>query len=195
MKYELPENQGEILPNKLGLKTIKEIGLSEFEGFLKAEIIFTEALSSKTKFSVNYIQRLHKTALGHLYSFAGKFRDVNMSKAGFPFASARFLTDTMSQFQDEIFANLPGKYLNKEKLIRDIAIVHGELLVIHPFREGNGRTARILANLMMRKQGYESLRFEKIDEKQFDFYVAAVQKSAEKDYSKMIELIAFIFPE
>jgi len=37
MKYQIPNNQAEILPNILGLKTAKEIALSEFEGFLKAE--------------------------------------------------------------------------------------------------------------------------------------------------------------
>jgi cell filamentation protein len=89
---------------------------------------------------------------------------------------------------------LPNNYNNKEELIRDIAIVHGELFFIHPFREENGRTARMLANLMCRKQGYEALQFDKIDEKNFERYVLAVQKVAEKDYSKMIEIIEFIFP-
>jgi len=80
-------------------------------------------------------------------------------------------------------------------LIRDIAVVHGELLFIHPFREGNGRTARVLANLMSRKAGYGSLQFDKVDKAVFEKYVFAVQKSADKDYSKMIEFIRFIFPD
>ena len=41
MKYDSPTNQSEILPNLLGLQSIEEIGFSEFEGFLKAEIQFT----------------------------------------------------------------------------------------------------------------------------------------------------------
>jgi cell filamentation protein len=61
MKYKLPNNESEILPNLLGLKSAEDIGLSEFEGFLKAEILFTEKLSSGTKFSVKYIKDLHKT--------------------------------------------------------------------------------------------------------------------------------------
>lgn len=84
-----------------------EIALSEFEGFLKAEIVFTEKLSSRTKFTAAYIQKLHKTALMHLYSFAGNMRNVNLSKGGFPFASAKFLNSTMLQFQTEILASLP----------------------------------------------------------------------------------------
>jgi|GEM_PF-3196470 len=42
MKYEMPNDQGEILPNLLGLNTAEEIALAEFEGFLKTEIVLTE---------------------------------------------------------------------------------------------------------------------------------------------------------
>lgn len=194
MKYNVPNNESELLPNRLGLKTTEDIGLSEFEGFLKAEILLTEKLTARTKFSIKYIKKLHKTALKHLYSFAGEYRDVNMSKAGFPFPAAKFLPNSMTEFQDEVLSKLPSKYDNQDELIRDIAIVHGELLFIHPFREGNGRTARILANLMCRKQGYKALKFELIDEKLFPLYVEAVQQSANKQYGKMIKIIQAIFP-
>jgi len=194
MKYELPDSQKEVLPNLLGITSIEALGLSEFEGFLKAEIVFTEKLTKRTKFSVSYFLEVHKIALGHLYSFAGELRSVNMSKGGFLFAAAQYLPETMKQFESDILSKLPDTYTNVDELIRDIAIVHGELLFIHPFREGNGRTARIIANLMSRKQAHDALQFELIDEKRFPEYVAAVQKSAEKDYTPMIELIQSIFP-
>lgn len=195
MKYQVPDSQGEILPNLLGLKSLDEIALSEFEGFLKAEILLSESLTSRTKFNTAYILKIHKVALGHLYAFAGKYRDVNMSKAGFPFAAAKYLPDTMKSFDKEILSKLPNKYKDQDSLIKDIAAVHGELLVIHPFREGNGRTARILANLMSLKQGFGLLQFDKVGEKEFKFYVAAVQKATEKKYQKMEEFIRSIFPE
>lgn len=167
MKYELPGNQGEILPNLLGIKSGKEIALSEFEGFLKAEIILTETLTKQTRFNVSYILEVHSLALSHLYAFAGKYREVNISKESFPFAAARFLSQTMQTMEEEILVKLPNEYESKESLIHDIAVVHGELLVIHPFRERNGRTARIIANLMSRKQGYAALEFEKVGRKEF----------------------------
>jgi cell filamentation protein len=194
MKYKSPDSEDELLPNLLGLITQEEIGLSEFEGFLKAEIMLTESLSSRTKFNVKYILNIHKLSLEHLYAFAGKYRDVNLSKGGFPFAAAKFLPQTMSSFEDEILSGLPNKYASEDDLIKDIAVVHGELLFIHPFREGNGRTARVLANLMSRKAGYGSLQFDKVGKNEFEMYVQAVQKSADKDYNKMIEFIRFIFP-
>jgi len=194
MKYKSPDNQGDILPNLLGLTSIDKINESEFEGFLKAEIYFTEKLTNRTKFSKDYILKIHKMALGHLYVFGGKLRDVNMSKGGFPFAAAKFLPETMSAFDKDVLSIIPNKYRSSNELIRDLAIVHGELLFIHPFREGNGRTARLLANLMVRKAGYEGLMFEKVGKKEFSKYVAAVQDCANKDYNKMIEFIKSIFP-
>lgn len=169
--------------------------MSEFEGFLRAEIYFTEKLSARTKFDVKYILGLHKEALKHLYPFAGKLRSVNLSKGGFPFAAAKFLPESMSSLEKEILSRLKNNYKRREDVIRDIATVHGELLFIHPFREGNGRTARLLANLMSRKAGYESLKFENVGKKEFEKYVVAVQSCAKKDYNKMIEFIDSIFPD
>lgn len=195
MKYKSPDSQGELLPNLQGLKTLREVSASEFEGFLRAEIYFTEKLSAKTKFNVRYILSLHKESLKHLYPFAGKLRDVNLSKGGFPFAAARFLPETMLAFEKDVLSGLKTTYRDKAELIRDVATVHGELLFIHPFREGNGRTARMLANLMLRKAGYEPLKFERVGKKEFEHYVVAVQNCARKDYSKMVEFIESIFPD
>jgi hypothetical protein len=48
---------------------------------------------------------------------------------------------------------------------------------------------------MCRKQGYHSLQFEKVGKDEFEMYVSAVQKSADKDYAQMIDFIKAIFPE
>jgi cell filamentation protein len=40
-----------------------------------------------------------------------------------------------------------------------LAVVHGELILIHPFREGNGRCARLLAMLMGLQAGLPTLDF------------------------------------
>lgn len=84
MKYDLPGDEAEILPNILNLSSSEEISIAEFEGFLKAEIMLSEKLTSKTKFNLKYILQIHKLSLGHLYGFAGKLREVNISKGGFP---------------------------------------------------------------------------------------------------------------
>ena len=179
-KYTTNEEESQCLPNRLGLTRPGEIAEAEFEGFLLAEIMLTETLTTATRFDCQYIRNIHKLALKELYTFAGRYRTVNMSKGGFLFPSALFIPQSMQFFEDEILKKLP----------EDVAIVHGELLFIHPFREGNGRTARILANLMVRKQGYEGLRFDKIH---FRDYVVAVQRVSEKNYLPMQRIIETIF--
>lgn len=189
-KYTTNEAENELLPNLLGLTNREEIAEAEFEGFLTAEIVFTEHLNTHTHFNCKYIQDIHKLALGHLYTFAGKYRTVNMSKGGFLFPTARFIPESMQLFENEVLIKLPDEYADKYALIKDVARVHGELLFIHPFREGNGRTARILANLMVRKQGYEGLRFDKIN---FREYIIAVQRVSEKNYLPMERIIGNLF--
>ena len=192
-KYTTNKDESEILPNLLGLLTAEDIAASEFEGFLYAELFLSDKLSKRTKFNINYILKIHKLALGHLYTFAGKYRTVNMSKGGFIFPAAIFLPNSMNIFEQEVLKMLPNKYACKENLIADIAKVHAELLFIHPFREGNGRTARLLANLMAQKQGYPKLDFTKIASTYFDKYIYAVQMAANKEYGWMEDIIKMTF--
>jgi cell filamentation protein len=193
VKYSADPNEGEFLPNILNLSTKHDIDKAEFEGFLMAELTLTRELTIRTKFTVKYIKRIHQLALSHLYTFAGKYRTVNMSKGGFLFPSARFISSNMTLLEVELLSKLPNKYEDKSLLIKDIARVHGELLFIHPFREGNGRTARILANLMARKQGFEILKFENITSEIFPKYVMAVQSVADKNYQPMEDIIRLLF--
>ncbi|WP_222930276.1 Fic family protein [Larkinella punicea] len=115
---------------------------------MKAEIVLSGQLTNRTRFTSQYIQKIHKQALRHLYGFVGKWRDVNLSKGGFVFAAAHFLPNTMPSFEADILKILPNQYSDTGHLIHDLAVVHAEFLFIHLFREGNGRTARLLANLM-----------------------------------------------
>ena len=192
-KTSAAESEGDILPNKLGLITLHAIEKAEMEGFYVAYKILFEELNSRTKFNLKYILKIHKTALGHLYEFAGKARTVNMSKGGFLFPPAKFLSEVLVQFENDILLKLPKSYNSKEDLIKDIAIVHAELLFIHPFREGNGRATRLLASLMAAKAGYNLVGLEKFSKDNFNEYVSAVHQAAEKKYDKMTAIISSLF--
>jgi cell filamentation protein len=192
-KYHVNSGEDEILPNLLGLTNKKDIDKAEFEGFLFAELLFMRSLTNNTRFNIDFIKNLHFEALKELYSFAGELRSVNISKAGFLFPAAQFLNQSMHLFGTEILNNLPKTYKNEPDLISDIAKVHAELLFIHPFREGNGRTARILADLMSYKEGHGTLEWEKINNKIYPSYVAAVQSAAKKNYQPMVKIIELVF--
>ena len=112
---------------------------------------------------------------------------------------AQFLPTVMSSFETDILAILQNRYTNTDTFIHDLATVHAELLFIHPFREGNGRTARLIANLMCRKQGLNAPHWEKIEPNEaatihFTDYIIAVQRAADQDYEPMKRIIGAIFP-
>ena len=194
-KYSVNPNEEEILPNLLNSNSLREIQEAEFEGFLYAELLLTTQLTDKTKFDVEYIKNIHFLALKDVYAFAGNFRTVNISKQGFMFPAARFLDQSMQEFQTEILNKLLNEYVKLDSVlfIEDLARAHAELLYIHPFREGNGRTARVLLNLMLRKNGWEPLDFSKMNEELFQQYVIAVQSSAMKNYEPMKKVIEQLF--
>lgn len=187
-KYDVPANEGEILPNKPGYTTVQEISEAEFIGFLRAQEYFIDKLGQKTRFNLKYLYALHKKALHDVYSFAGKLRTVNMSKGGFSFPSALFLPQAMYSFEQEILLPLNHTYKDKSDLVRDLAKMHAELLFIHPFREGNGRTTRLLTAMIYLYHTRSYPDIDKLLNERKEEYIAAVQAAALQDYQKMYRL-------
>jgi cell filamentation protein len=188
MKYYTPKSEDEILPNKLGLKDPRKIAEEEYRGFLRAEIKFESELDDISQFNWEIISLIHKTAFEHLYEFAGQLRQVNISKGGFMFPAAKFLPSAVEEFEKEFLTPLPDSFEDYEQLINHVAPLHAELLFIHPFREGNGRIARLFADLIALKSGFDRFNFEKITEKRMPEYIGTVQAAANKNYEPMIQL-------
>ncbi len=92
--------------------------------------------------------------------WAGKPRTVNLTKDGFTFLAAKFLDQTLQYFEKEILMPNPPCHGSRNEVVRKIATVHLELLFIHPYREGNGRTARLLATLMALQAGFNGFDWE-----------------------------------
>ena len=202
--YEVPEGKkgmdplfyemgSTVLKNKLGVTDPQKAAEEETIGFINAQVIFTKKLSKTTKFNEKYIQDIHRVALSHIYPFAGIYRKVNLSKAGHHFLPYNFIQMGMNYFEQEFLLKLPSDYEDEKKLIEDIAIVHCELIHIHPFREGNGRTSRIFADLMANRAGYPSLELDKFRKENYSKYIEALNNGDDKDYSGMIKIIGNLF--
>jgi len=195
MKYSSSDDEVEVLPNLLGLSSLQEVQQVETEGFLLAEQSLLNELREDELFDVAYIQEIHRRALGRVYSFAGRYRTVNLSKNGFTFPAAMHLPHSMAEFEQSMLRPLPDTWSDAASLTRDVARVHAELLFIHPFREGNGRTARVLANLMAYKNGSTSFQWEALAEPaRFNQYVWAVQAAGLLNYEPMEAVIASVLP-
>lgn len=97
----------------------------------------------------------------------------------------------MNWFERELL--VPWREMRKspEDAVRQAASIHAELLFIHPFREGNGRTARLFTKLMLSQAGID-IRFPDFKAPDtypdlWEQYVLAVHK-APSGYGPMTEL-------
>lgn len=80
-------------------------------------------------------------------------------------------------------------------VVRALAETHVELVLIHPFRDGNGRVARILSTLMALQAGLPLLDFTVIAGKSRHAYIAAIQAGLDRYYVPMESLLGEIIEQ
>ncbi len=112
------------------------------------------------RFTAGDIRRVHRLWLGEIYALAGEYRQVNLSKSGFMFAAAAQVPKLMQEFErGPLREYTPCRFEDGDQPSVALAVVHAEPILIHPFREGNGRCARLLAVLMGLQAGLPTLDF------------------------------------
>jgi len=79
----------------------------------------------------------------------------------------------------------PCQFPSQDEVVRAIAVVHTELMLIHPFRDGNGRVGRLLAILMALQAGLPPLNFGGIAGRKRREYFAAIRAGMDRDYNPM----------
>jgi len=102
------------------------------------------------------LQQIHAYLFGGLYDFAGQIRQKNISKGGFQFAISHFLGDTLKQIEEmpeTTFVEILNKYV--------------EINIAHPFMEGNGRSARIWLDLILKKHLKKCIDWSKISKSDY----------------------------
>jgi len=102
------------------------------------------------------LQQIHAYLFGGLYDFAGQIRQKNISKGGFQFAVSRFLGDTLKKIEampETTFDEIVDKYI--------------EMNIAHPFMEGNGRSARIWLDLILKKRIEKCVDWSKISKQDY----------------------------
>ena len=110
---------------------------------------------------------IHKFLFAEIYDFAGQVRDVNIAKGNFRFAPVIYLQaalENIDKMPQNTFDEIIAKYV--------------EMNVAHPFREGNGRSARIWLDLMLKKELNLVVDWSKVDK---DDYLLAMERSPIKD--------------
>jgi len=144
------------------------------------------AIHQDHRFTAEDIRLMHRGWLGGIYSWAGNYRRVNLSKGDFPFAAAAQIPRLMEEFESGPLRELtPCNSSAVDAIIRALAVVHTELVLIHPFREGNGRLARMLSTLMALQAGIPPLDFGGVIGPRRREYFAAVRAGLDRDYRPM----------
>lgn len=187
-----PGSDGKVLRNKLGIVDPSQMDLVEARELHRAIDESLDKVDTSTQFSVESLCRMHDEWLGNIYEFAGKFRSVNVSKGGILFAPVANLDRTLIELDTMIHSNTPCEGFDLDKLVRSIALVHAEFILAHPFREGNGRLGRWLADLMALQAGFATLDwgFERNTEGQRMAYFTAMAKAFANEFRPLEALVS-----
>lgn len=179
------DSDGHVLENKLNITRAEDMDEAELVLLQKLYVSVLQDHLPPGRISVLHLKRWHKRWLGNVYDWAGQYRIVNMSKDGFPFAPAAQLPRLMQKFDSEYLARYtPCTGMTLTELIDAIAIIHVEFILMHPFREGNGRISRLLADVMAVQGGREPLDYSSWEQNRAA-YVSAIQRGMDCDYDPM----------
>ena len=136
------------------------------------------------RFGAGDLCDLHRNWLGGIYDWAGEYRTVNIAKGGFMFAVANRVPTLMAALErEELKSETPCFQMTPERFALALARTHGELILIHPFRDGNGRCARLLAYLMALQAGLPSLDFSPLACRGKLAYVGAIHAPMSRAYA------------
>jgi len=162
-----------VLKNKLDIINPNEMDEIELSLLVQLTDIVLDDITDEQTISVDDLREWHRRWLGNVYDWAGDYRSVNMGKAEFHFAAAHLIPNLMKTFENKFLSvYMPCKGMDEEVLIDALAKVHIEFILIHPFREGNGRLSRLLANIMALQAGQPMLDFSVMDKKKLQYFTA-----------------------
>ncbi len=187
-QYE-PGSNGTVLRNLLGITTRDQMEIAETAELWFAEEKLFEKVGQNQSFTAQDIYDMHRLWLEKIYPWAGKERQVNVSKDGFNFAMARTISSLMVEFERKQLARYtPCRFTDHRDIAQALAEVHVELMLIHPFREGNGRLGRLVATLMALQAGLPPLDFSEMAGAYKNDYFAAVRAGMDMNYAPMTQL-------
>ena len=183
-----PGSNGRILVNKLGICDPEEIDNIELDLLKQLHEDVLGSVAADQAITVTNICEWHRRWLGNVYVWAGRYRTVNMSKEDFLFAASGRIRTLMENLDRQVLpAHTPCSEMSEDRLVEAIAVVHVELILIHPFREGNGRLSRLLANVMALQADRPVLDYTRWDESRIDYFDAI--QAGLTDYEPMKRLV------
>ncbi|MEJ7661193.1 MAG: Fic family protein [Hymenobacter sp.] len=145
--------------NLLGITDRQELNEQEAVGVATVERYLLEDLDYPVELSVSLLQDLHRRAFGRLYDWAGQWRRTVPNVGAYLPPAAGRVPQLLYEFVDELRhrqQQLPATPTT-EATAGLLAYAHHRLVAIHPFTNGNGRTARLFTNLLAYQYGYQEV--------------------------------------
>lgn len=155
------------LRNKLGITDFTQLRNVEGEIAAQNKMRLSPRYNGHTAVSLREeLSHIHATLLSDVYDWAGQFRDVNMTKEivgssqKSVFLRHKLIAESLDQI-DAVVRNYTWESASFEEKTQHLAKVHAMLDYVHPFREGNGRSTRILMEHLAAAHGVQ-LEWEKV---------------------------------
>ena len=180
---------GSCLKNKLGLKNPIDLNVAEYRlrAVRQGEIDRGEVDIPRT-YDKAHLQAIHRHMFQDVYDWAGKFRDVGISKRGHAFVPPEYL-DKWTRKVGAKVAEKDWSTMSREEFVQSIAEVYSYQNLTHPFREGNGATGKVFISHVSEMSPYR-LDFDRVEKDEWNAassatYPADLEKSVDPDPSKM----------
>lgn len=181
-----PGSRNRVLANRLDIVRVRDMQQAETTALEALLTALLDEVGERQRFISQDLCGWHRRWLGDIYPWAGSYRQVNMGKGGFQFASAHLIPGLMAGFQRNVLSvHTPCAGMDETRLVEALAQVHAEFILVHPFREGNGRLARLLNTLMGLQAGLPALDYGGIRGKKKQEYIAAIHAALDRNYEPM----------
>jgi len=179
--------------NYAGCLDQEEIERREDEGVARA-LDYIDALAQRPEpvpLTVALVRQIHRELMSEIYPFAGEWRTVRLSKGGVTWWLPPVgIEPLMNQLETDVFSRSPFLSDNDEEVFAYVSEVMCELIALHPFREGNGRTAFMVGNLILLQNILVPLDIYDRRTDQTRYYAACEAGRVHKNYLPLAELIA-----
>ncbi len=173
--------------NKLGLTNKNLINEYEAKGIAAAEL-FVFGLDSETPFSTTLLLEIHHMAFSELYDWAGKWRTTQVVVGQLTPPQPIQVLQLVYQFIDHLNFKI-GNSTHLQEHLETLTFAHYEFVRIHPFNNGNGRTGRIVMNLVALKLGYQPLELYHREGDSRKIYIDAMKWAYKGNFEPLMTLI------
>ncbi|MBE7159275.1 MAG: Fic family protein [Rhodospirillales bacterium] len=147
-------SQSEVLRNSFDFRNQADLSKAE----ARLTVLRLDQLQKRPvagKFDLEHLRDIHRHIFRDVYPWAGQLRTVSMSKGASLFCRQEFLADEGKRIFDQLKRENVLRALPQETFCGRLAYYFGEINALHPFREGNGRSQRVLLGDIARQAGYQ----------------------------------------